>query len=54
MRRCKTLCGFLLCAALAVTLFCQGCSIHFKATDVELESHSNTSYELEKCELFRG
>ena len=41
------------CAALVLfaVIFCRGCTIHFKAKDVELESQANISYELEKADF---
>lgn len=32
----------------------QGCTIHFKAKEVELESQANVTYELEKAGLLYG
>lgn len=33
-------------------LFTVGCTVHFKATDVELDTVANTTYELDKMSLF--
>lgn len=46
-------------AALLLLFALQGCTLHFKATDVELQteeprSRSNVTYELETAELFGG
>ena len=48
-----------LCAALAFLLILQGCTVHFKATDVELDAErqriqDNVTYELEKVVVFGG
>lgn len=39
---------------LAGLLLCQGCTMHFKATDVELETQRNATYELESVDILRG
>lgn len=31
-----------------VLLTISGCTLHFKASEVELESHGNTTYELDR------
>ena len=39
---------------LAVLLYCQGCTIKFRATDVELDSVATSVYEFEGLEFTRG
>lgn len=51
--------AILLCAALLVVILLQGCTLHFKATDVELDteahgSQENTKYELVAVSLLDG
>lgn len=31
-----------------------GCTVHFKASDLELDSQSNTTYRLQSMSLFDG
>jgi len=47
------------CVALMLCFFCQGCTIHFKATELELDTKvdpniKNVTYELEKIDILRG
>lgn len=46
--------NLLIIVALAGCLACQGCTIKFRATDVELDSVANHTYELEAVSLFDG
>ena len=39
---------------LAGLLACQGCTLRFRAKDVELDSVANQTYELESVSLFDG
>lgn len=41
-------------AACAALQFVQGCTLHFKATDVELDSVGNTTFELNRVALLHG
>lgn len=49
----------ILSAALLVVILLQGCTLHFKATDVELDteaqqSQNNVTYELYSASLLHG
>ncbi len=44
----------LLVAILAAVICCQGCTVRFKATDVELDSVASAKYELESVSVFDG
>lgn len=48
------LCRWLVALVLAGLVACQGCTIHFKATDVELDTEKNTTYMLERIDFFAG
>ncbi len=39
---------------LAVLFACQGCTVRFKASEVELDTVANQTYELESVSLFDG
>lgn len=49
----------LLCAALLIVILIQGCTLHFKATDLEFDAErqrveSNHTYNLRKVVLLDG
>ncbi|MBA7590337.1 hypothetical protein ES708_32452 [subsurface metagenome] len=54
MRTKICLCRWLVAVVLAGVLACQGCTIHFKATDVELDTEENTTYMLERIDFLGG
>lgn len=35
-------------------LYLSGCTLHFKATDVELDTEANRTYHLEKIDLIKN
>ncbi len=48
------LCRWLVAVVLAGLLACQGCTVHFKAKDVEFEACPDSTYELEKVDVLGG
>lgn len=42
------------CFVLFISVLLSGCTIKFRATDVELDTHSNTTYKFDGIELTRG
>lgn len=40
-----------LCLIILIVLFLSGCTFQFKASEVEAEGHSNTTYELESISV---
>ena len=45
---------FQILAALICALSFSGCTVHFKASEVELDSVANTTYQLEKIDFAKG
>lgn len=44
----------LVSVACAVLLLVQGCTLHFKATDLEMETQTSDAFELESVGLLDG
>lgn len=48
------LCRWLVAAVLAGLLACQGCTVHFKAQEMEFEMDKNQTYFLERIDFLGG
>jgi hypothetical protein len=50
----SVLCWVLITAALIIVMVCQGCTIKFKGSDMELDAHITRVFEFDGIELSHG